>query len=488
MAVSNRNIRKDIQTKSLGLNYLLNTSRTVLNFLIPLIIFPYASRVLGPEGLGKVEFANSIVSYFILFTALGIPTYGMREIARIRDDEHLRSKTVQELALILTITVLFGYIIFFLLIRFIPHFYEQRILFFIVAPTIFLSDFSFEWFYQGIENQTYITIRYIITKVIQTICIFLFIKQENHFYRYAAILVGMNSIATIFNLIHLRNFIRFVPIRETRPFRHFKQIVIIFASIVAVNIYMHLDVTMVGFIVGEEYVGLYTAANRLVRIIISLATALSAVIIPRLENCLKKGDEESYKKYLNISLHYILMIAIPCFLGVQALANDIILIFAGTKYLSSIKTIRILSPIIFIVPLAYFTGLQILYPRRMEWKYTLAVSIAAVINALCNALLIRYFEQNGAAIGTLIAEGLGLLIQFIFARHYIRDTDLFSLNTAKYFIAGIIMFLSIIFIPSGKNLVLHCFSCIAIAILIYFVSLLAMQEETITNIMKRGRK
>ena len=478
----------EIKPKSLRLNFFLNTSRTVLNFLIPLATFPYVSRILGPEGLGRVEFANSIVSYFVLFTALGIPTYGMREIARVRDDEELRSRTVMELASVLFLTSAAGYAVYFLLINFVPQFSSQKILFFIVAPTIFLSDFSFEWFYQGIENQTYITVRYIIIKIIQVTCIFLLIKNHEHFYRYAAISVGMNSLSTVFNILHLRKFVRFVPFKELHPLRHLKPVLIIFASIVAVNIYMHLDVTMVGFISGEEYVGLYTAANRVVRIVISLVTALSAVVVPRLENCLKNGDEENYKKYLNLSLHYILVLAVPCCLGIAALAPDIIALFAGKKYTDSVLTMRILCAIIFIVPLAHFTGMQVLYPHRMEWKYTVAVSAAAALNALCNSFLIPRFAQNGAAFATVIAEGTGLVLQMIFAGNLIKDSDLFSWNSAKYLASGLVMFAVLSFVPYvAGSTVIHLLLCMAVAVVVYGALLLLMREKLVMSLVRRGK-
>lgn len=475
-----------ISPKSLKLNFIFNMSRTVLNFLIPLVTFPYVSRILGPEGLGKVEFSNSIVSYFVLFTALGIPTYGMREIARVRDDEKLRSKTVWELTCILAFTVVFGYALYFTLVHFVPQINEQKILFYIVAPTIFLSDFSFEWFYQGIENQTYITIRYICIKVMQVILIFLLIKTPLHFYRYAAIAVGLNSVSTVFNIFHLRKFICKVSLKDIEIGKHLKSIFIIFASVVAVNIYLHLDSTMIGFICGDKYVGLYSAANKVVRIIISLVTAMSAVIIPRLENCLKKGNEENYEKYLNLSLHYILILSIPCCIGLCFLSSNLIVIFAGKKYSDSAVTMKILSLIIFIVPLAYFSGLQILYPHRKECQYTFSVSIASILNLFSNFLLIPRFMQNGAAVGTVIAEFSGLLIQLIFSRNYLKKTDLFSLNTIKYLLAGIVMLLWLFLISFIKlNAFLSCGISIFTSAIVYGAILILMKEKLMTEILNK---
>lgn len=141
-----------IEHKSLRMNFMLNNIRIFFNLLVPIIIFPYVSRVLGPESLDKVEFVNSVVSYFVLFTALGIPTYGIREVARTRDSLAERSKTVAELSAVLLFTVLIGYVVYFAVIFTVPQLQNYRLLFLIVCPTIALSDFSFEWFYTGIED------------------------------------------------------------------------------------------------------------------------------------------------------------------------------------------------------------------------------------------------------------------------------------------------------------------------------------------------
>mgnify|MGYP002626310484 FL=1 len=480
-----KNAPHKIQPNSLKLNFALNTTRTVLNFLIPLAIFPYISRVLEPDGFGKVEFANSIVSYFVLFTALGIPTYGMREIARVRDNAAERSQSVFELSIILAFTVFLGYIAYAVIINSVAQFANQKTLFLIVAPTIFLSSFSFDWFYQGIENQSYITLRYIIVKTIQIACIFLLVKQKEHFLRYAAISVGMNSISALFNIVHLRKFVQRVPLRKLHASKHIKPVLIIFCSIIATNVYTHLDVTMVGLFCGDTNVGLYTVANRVIRIVISIVTIFSVVIIPRLENCLKNANEAEYVRYLNVSLNYILILALPFFLGIIALSSDIITIFAGTKYLDAVQTIQLLSPIIVIVGLAHFVGMEILFPRRKEYLYTISVSVAAVANAVCNMILIPRFQQNGAAIGTLVAEGLGLLLQIVFAQRYLKDTELISWNTVKYLIAALAMYFVIRLIPYiNGNILLHCALCTAIAVGVYGVMLLALREKTAVLIFR----
>ena len=86
--------------KSLKSNFVMNSILTMSQFIFPLITFPYVSRILLPVGTGKVSFATSIVSYFTLFAQLGIPMYGIRACAKVRDNREKLTKTVQELFII----------------------------------------------------------------------------------------------------------------------------------------------------------------------------------------------------------------------------------------------------------------------------------------------------------------------------------------------------------------------------------------------------
>jgi O-antigen/teichoic acid export membrane protein len=459
--------------------------RLLCNLLIPLILFSYASRILGPSGLGKVEYANSIVSYFILFAALGIPMYGSREIARSRNNDSERSKVVFELTIILIVTTGIGYIAYFIIIRSILSLYEHWLLFFVIAPAIFLSSFSYEWFYIGIEDQLYITIRFIFIKIIQLILIFFFVKSPDDFVIYAGIIVGMNSISTLFNIIKLKQYIYFVPIKQLNIKRHLKPALLIFSSGVASSIYMHLDVTMVGIMVGDDAVGLYTAANKLIRLISAFIFSLPTVMIPRLENYLKNGNREEYKDYLDKSLRFILCLCIPCTLGMVILSPEIIRLFAGESYSESILSIRLLSPIILITGLIQFVGFQILLINRKEKHFTIAVVIAAIVNGFFNFFMIPIFKQNGAILGTVLAELSVLIIQSIFAWKLLQETELFSFNTVKYFVAGTIMFFSVFFIKIKLDgIILPIIICIFMGAFIYTVALVILHEKTIIIVMK----
>ena len=478
-----------MEIKSVKLNFILNTIRIFLGAFFILITTPYITRILGAENLGKVDYVNSIIQYFILFTALGIPSYGIREIARTRDNEYERTKTVIELGIILVITTIIGYIILFFLLNNISGFKELKTLILIMSTWILFNNIGFEWFYQGIENQIYITIRFIAIRLIVIVLMFLFVKNPNDYIIYGIITVLMNSGSNILNLINIRKYLSFknIKLKNLNLFKHLKPVLIIFAASLSVSIYLQLDVVMLGN-VSDKVVAYYTVPNKLIRLVMILITALGTVLVPRISNCIKNNDVENYKKYVNYSLKYILMISIPSVVGIFLLADNIIFIMAGEKFVQSILTIRILVFILFIVGMAYFLGFQILYPHGLERDYTCSVTVAAVINFVFNYIMIPKYYQNGAAVGTIIAELTGVLMMLYFTRNYLKNIEFYNLQNLKYFISASIMGIVILFIKSFNlgNLITLLIS-IPFGSTIYFIVLFLLKEDIVIlgfNILK----
>lgn len=435
-----------MKIKNLRLNFILNISRLFLGTFFILLTMPYITRVLGSENLGNVEYVNSIISYFLLFTALGIPSYGIREVSKVRSNKNELSKTVIELLLVLLATTIIGYIVFFILINNFKELKAEKLLFLIMGTNIIFTNIGIEWFYQGIENQMYITLRFIIMRILALILLFSLVKKPNDYYIYGAILVLMTSGSNIFNLINLRKYINFRNLGKLNLKRHIKPILTIFSATLAVSIYLQLDSVMIGSIAGTEYVAFYSIANKLVRLVLVLVMALGTVMIPRLSNCLKEKNMEGYKTYANISLKYILFIAVPSTFAIFLLSKEIILIMAGETFMQSILTMQIVSIIILIVGIAYFIGFQVLYPYNLEKYYTYAVTLAAVINFMFNYIFIPRYAQNGAAVGTVIAELVGVLMMLYFARKKLKEINFYSIENLKYFIATLIMSVVIFFL------------------------------------------
>lgn len=467
-----------MKRNSVKINFILNTTRMLLGMIFILLTTPYVTRILGAESLGKVEYVNSIITYFILFTALGIPNYGLREVARHREDKCKLSKLVIELGIILFITTAVGYII---LLSFLYNtkLLELKNLVILMSINLIFTNIGFEWFYQGIENQLYITIRYIMLRIVSLILLFFIVKNSNDYLKYGIILVLMNSGSNILNFINLKKYISFnkIKIKDLEILKHIKPILVIFSSSIAVSIYLQLDTVMIGNI-DKSAVAIYNVANRLVRIPLTIVTALGTVLLPRISNFYHKNDIENYKKYLNYSLNYILMMALPIFFGIILLSKNIVLIMAGEKFLVSVQTMKILAIIIPIVGIAYFLGYQLLYPRGLERYYTYSVVTAAIVNFIFNYITIPKYLQNGAAIGTVMAESIGVIMMLFFSRKLLKEIEFFSIKRLKYFIASCIMgvFVYIVKLQNMNNIMVLLAS-IMIGIISYFFTLLILKEE-----------
>ena len=436
-----------IQTKTVKLNFILNLARMFLGMAFIVITTPYITRILGPKILGKVEYADSLITYFILFTALGIPSYGIREVAKYRDNSKELNKLILELLVILFLTTIIGYTVLFVFLYFYESLFEIKDIILVMSINIICNNIGIEWFYRGIENQLYITKRFILARILTLIAMFLFVKNKEDYLIYAFILVMMQSGSNVLNFLYLRKYINFKDLKfsSLQLKKHIKPILIIFMGTIATAIYLQLDSLMIGN-VSKEAVGIYTVPNKLIRLILIIITALGGVLLPRITNCLKNRDYKNYNLYMNNSLNYILFISVPISAAIFLLADQIIYLMAGSQFKNSIITMKILSPILFMIGIAYFIGFQVLYPLGLEKYYTYSVIVAALVNFVFNYLMIPKYLQNGAAIGTVVAETIGPLIMLFLARKYIKKIDFFSIKRLKYFIAIFIMSLVIIFI------------------------------------------
>lgn len=114
------------KSKSLKFNMLLNTIKNVMGIIFPLISFPYASKVLGVDNIGKYGFANSVISYFLLLADLGISTYAIREGAKIRSDKEKTNAFASEMFSINCISAAGSLVVMVLCVLLIPKFQSYR--------------------------------------------------------------------------------------------------------------------------------------------------------------------------------------------------------------------------------------------------------------------------------------------------------------------------------------------------------------------------
>lgn len=424
-------------------NYIYNVIYQLLAVILPLITSPYISRILQAEGLGIYSYTFSIVQYFILFSMLGIKNYGVRSIARVKDDKEQLSKTFWEIyaiQLFLSITVIIAYAIY---IGFISNeYFNINILqFFIVLSALF--DVS--WFFFGIEKFKITVSRNIVIRIISVILIFLFIKDKTNLPLYTLIM----SISTLINQILLWPFVRkevkYRKVNLATVKKHIKPIIALFVPVIAVSFYIYMDKIMLGYLSTMEEVGLYYSAEKIVNIPFGFILAFGTVMLPRMSYLFEKKDTRRIKNNIEKSMEFNMFLSSAMTFGIAGVANVFAPWFFGKGFEAVSLLIIAIAPIIIIKSWANVIRNQYLIPKNMDTKFSLSVISGAITNVMLNLLLIPRYGALGAIIATVFAELIVCIIQTIFAY---RDLEIYKyiINSLRYFFAGIVMYLSIFWI------------------------------------------
>lgn len=471
--------------RSLKANFIYNVINTVSGLLFPLITYPYVFRILTADGVGQVNFFNSIISYITLLTGLGIPLYGVREVARVRDNIKELSQTTMEILSLNLLLNIIGYIIVFILYFTVNEIKQDYILFILLSLSIVLTTIGCSWFYSGIEDFKFVTLRGISVRIICTIFLFLAVKTKSDLYWYGVYYVLVSTGNYIINFIFLRKRISFNLIiwKEFNIVRHIKPALSVFVFNLITSIYLNLDKLMLGFIQNTQAVGYYTAATQISHVILTLATALGAVMLPRASNLIKTGQTDEFYRLANKSYNFVLMLTMPFCFGCIVMAPILIHVFCGDSYEPSINTLRIISPIIVALGMSNLIGMQMLYPLGKINIVTISTCVGAVLNLVLNSCLIPSLAQDGAAIATVAAEVGVTTTQVILARKYIKF-KIISRQFIKYFLSALLMaFVCALVCRIEASDIVLVFVVPAVGALFYGAMLLAQKDVLIFEIL-----
>lgn len=397
---------------SIKLNFIMNAILTMSSFIFPLITFPYVSRVLLPEGIGKVSFVTSVISYFSMFAQLGIPTYGIRVCATVRNDKEKLTKTAHELLAINLIMTVISYIVLTLALLFVPKLREERTLYIIVSLTVVFTAIGMEWLYKALEQYAYITVRSIIFKLIALIAMFLLVHQQSDYIVYGGITIFAASASNILNFINVHKYIGVKPVGGYDFRRHLKPVAVFFAMACATTVYTHLDTVMLGFMTTDTDVGYYNAAIKIKSVLVSIVTSLGVVLLPRASYYVQNGLLGEFHRITKKAINFVFLLASPLMLYFILFAKQGIYFLSGYEYGGAIIPMQIIMPTLLLIGITNILGIQILVPMGKE-KVVLYSEIAgASVAILINAILIPKYVSSGAAIGTLIAEFVVLAVQY----------------------------------------------------------------------------
>lgn len=467
---------------SLTKNYIYNLSYQLLVLIVPLVTMPYISRVLGDYNVGVFNFIQAVVGYFVLFGCIGLNLYGQREIAACGGDLAQRSRVFWELQSIRTLTVGAAFLLYTVCVTLIVR--EIRLYYYLFSIEILASILDISWFFQGIERFKVQTVRNFVVKMAGVACIFLFVRTKEDLAVYIGCYAATIFLGNVLLWFCLRGELLRVSPGELKPSRHLRAALIVFLPQIATSVYAQLDKTMIKLLSDFNQVAYYSQAEKIVKIVLTVVTAMGLVMLSRVAVSYSQSDKEMVRHYIHQSFRYLCFLMWPCMFGCMVIARDFVPWYLGAGYEQTAPCMIVLSPIIVLIGISNTLGTQYLLPTNQMKYYTTSVVVGAVVNAVFNLLLIPSFGCIGASVATVIAELAVAAVQF----WCLRDT--FSpkilLKGYKNFLAaavmGAVVWLFSRFAEAGIG---TTFAEIAIGVVVYLVLLWVMRDDFFRELLRR---
>lgn len=396
---------------SIKRNLIFQTAYQILTIIIPLITAPYVARAVGAAGIGTYSYTFSIASYFALAAKLGIHVYGNRTIAMVRDDQEKLNKAFSEL---LWVHVIVGILALVAYAGYIALFVESyKIIFVIQALYVVVELLEVNWLYFGLEKFQLTVTRNIVIRLLSLVAIFVFVKGPDDVWKYCVILAGSAAANEIVMWFFVPRYVRFVKPDWNAAKKHIKPLITLFIPSVAVSLYKVMDKIMLGSISDVMQVGFYENSEKIINLTLGLVTALGTVMMPRMSNLAAKGAKEESKRYISLSMRFILIASLAMAFGLSGVARVFAPVFFGQEFAGCDILIVGLSISMPFVAFANVLRTQYLIPNKKDRVFQGSVIVGAIVNLVVNYLLIPSMQAKGAVIGTIVAEAAVCVIQAV---------------------------------------------------------------------------
>lgn len=465
-------------------NFVLSTLNTVTGLLVPLITFPYVSRVLGPEKIGIVNFVQAYGYYFIHIASFGLNSYALREVSKIRDDKEKVKQLSNELYNINFFFSVISGLLYLLGVLIVGKFRADANVFCIYSVVIFTNFLSLEWFLQSFDDYFFSTVRSCIIRIISLVLIFILVSNKNDYIIYISITTISEMGARLSNLIYARK--KYLDLRLGIHYfnlnNHIKALFTLFIFRLVNGISANLDRLMIGFYMAYEYVGVYSAGVRIILLLTPIIETIGIVLFPKINISAGKSKDE-YINNLKLNYNSILILSIPMLVGMILISPRLINLFAGEGYTGAIPVSRIMAACILLGPLGDMIGSKILLVHKRDNDLLLTSIMVAVSNIVFNIILIPIWGINGAAIASLISYFVSDFVRYIFACRIIKF-NLITKEGIKYLLFTVpFILLYLAFRIKIDTDTLWMFVFVFVCCILYFLELLLFKDELMLKVL-----
>ena len=467
---------------SLKKNIAISTLYQILLVILPMITAPYIARVLGPDQSGIYDFTNSIQTYFAMFAALGTASYGAREIARVRNDEKMRSVLFWEIELMTVMTSAACIAVWFVFIFFAN---QYKVIYLVLTMGLFSTMFDISWFFAGMEQFTYTVSKNAVCKLAGVILMFLFVKRPEDLLLYIIIITASTMLGNLSMWLYIPRFVTKVDFKKLRFRKHFHETLIYFIPSVATSVYTVLDRTLIGTITNNRAEnGCYHYTMQIINIMKALTfSSLNMVLGSRIAYLFAEEKYDEIKERIRDSINYILFMGFGICFGLIGVSRRFVPLYLGPGYDRVITMLMLMSPIVIIIGVSNCLGSQYYTPsgnRRLSARF---IIIGAIVNFTLNLILIPRFWGYGAIVASLIAETVITVLYFRHCNGYLTAETLFREGWKKL-AAGILM-LAVIMVVDRRieSNIIALVAEVAVGFTVYCAVIVILRDTFLSEIV-----
>ncbi|MGX7099283.1 oligosaccharide flippase family protein [Globicatella sanguinis] len=471
-----------MKNKSLVSNTIYNFIYQGLNILFPLLISPYTARVLGANNLGLVNLSNNIVTWFIVIGTFGTTSYGIKEIAKIRDNKEKLDKTFSEIFIINFLMTIFSILLLLIIFYFSPFVGINFALYCTMIIRIIFNIFNIDWFFQGIEEYRYITVRQFFVRLATAILVFTLVKTQDDYIIYALLLSISIGISGFLNYIYSKNFSKLV-FSNLNIYKHLKSLLSLFLTQITVNIYLNLDISLLGLLSTPTNISFLAQSKMVVGGANAVTNAITDSTTSRV-SYYSVNDKKKFDELNEIIPNVVQMIAIPMVIGIFALSDQLMLIIGGEEFIPAGIVLKLISISILFSSLSGYLQKQYILVYNLEKIGLLTSIITSITSLILNITLIKLLGVIGTAITASLSEIVAFYSRYYFIKYKNRiSIRIFNTNTLKYIFSGTIMYMVVFLICNSiKSLFISIILSIICGSCCYFIILFLMRERLIINL------
>lgn len=384
-------------------NALLMVFYEILSLIVPLVLTPYISRIIGAEGIGVYSYSYSIALYFVIVIQLGVKLYGRREIAKYNDNKAVYSKIFWSIFLLQVCIFL---VVFPLYLYFFSQNTNQlmKSAFLIQSLELIAGLLEISWLFFGLEKFTVIVVRNTIVRLMEIILIFSFVSHSKDTLRYVLIMAFCNLLGAVSMWLNAGKYLSLVRLNYKDMKKHIGALLILFIPVLSTQLFAVIDKTIIGAVIDVTHVGYYENAYKIAKVPVVVITALGNVMLPRITKLLVDGEDKIAKEYIGKSMNLVMCVSAAISFGMCSVSKRFILIYLGTSFQGSVELFSILSFIILFIGWGNVIRTQYMLPRGYDKLYTKSVVLGSVLNIAISFALIKNLGTMGVAIGSVVSE------------------------------------------------------------------------------------